>query len=192
MQNAGMPTFLEQHADKVVGALSCFDRVLLRGYLPLESGWTMAEFLRAKGVDRLKLKPFLLEQAERLKKHSFKVAKEAGRPCQYLTGHARKDELAQEIAKKDGVEHGLVCVFSVVEPCRSFSLVWKNRKTFIRPAKRQCLFLDYYFLDRELGQEEDLDLSNRRAQSVVEALAGRCRITGKLCTRWDLNPYGPI
>ena len=86
----------------------------------------MAEFLRAKGVDRLKLKPFLLEQAERLKKHSFKVAKEAGRPCQYLTGHARKDELAQEIAKKDGVEHGLVCMFSVVEPCRSFSLVWKN------------------------------------------------------------------
>jgi hypothetical protein len=150
-------------------------------------------------VDRLKLKPFLLEQAERLKKHSFKVAKEAGRPCQYLTGHARKDELAQEIAKKDGVEHGLVCVFSVVEPCRSFSLVWKNRKTFIRRAKRQCLFLYYYFLDRDLGQldrdlgqEEDLDLSNRRAQSVVEALAGRCRITGKLCTRWDLNPYGPI
>ncbi len=152
MQNAGMPTFLEQHADKVVGALSCFDRVLLRGYPPLESGWTMAEFLRAKGVDRLKLKPFLLEQAERLKKHSFKVAKETGRPCQYLTGHARKDELAQEIAKKDGVEHGLVCVFSVVEPCRSFSLVWKNRKTFIRPAKRQCLFLYYYFLDWELGQ----------------------------------------
>lgn len=41
MQNAGMPTFLEQHADKVLGALSCFDRTLLRGYLPLESGWTM-------------------------------------------------------------------------------------------------------------------------------------------------------
>jgi hypothetical protein len=29
----------------------------------------MAEFLRAKGVDRLDLKRFLLEQAERLKKH---------------------------------------------------------------------------------------------------------------------------
>jgi hypothetical protein len=95
-----MSTFLEQHADKVLGALSCFDRVLIRGYLPLESGWTMAKFLRAKGVDRMNLKPFLLHQAYRLKKHSFRLAKEAGRPCQCLTGHARKDELAQEIARR--------------------------------------------------------------------------------------------
>ena len=31
------------------GALSCFDRVLYRGYLPLESGWAMADFLRSQG-----------------------------------------------------------------------------------------------------------------------------------------------
>jgi len=48
---------------------------------------------------------------------------------------------SSKIANKDGVEHGLVCVFSVLEPCRYFSMVWKNGKTFIRPAKRQCLFL---------------------------------------------------
>ncbi len=50
--------------------LSCFDRVLFRGYLPLMSGWAMAEFLRSKQVQRRTLKPFLLEQAERVKKHA--------------------------------------------------------------------------------------------------------------------------
>ena len=59
--------------------------------------------------------------------------------------------MSQKIAKKDGVEQGLVCIFSVLEPCRSFSMVWKNGKTFIRPAKRRCLFLYYYFLDRDIG-----------------------------------------
>jgi hypothetical protein len=47
-----MPTFLEQHADKILGTLSCFDRVIIRGYLPLEDGGHMAQFMRLKGVKR--------------------------------------------------------------------------------------------------------------------------------------------
>jgi hypothetical protein len=35
---------------------------LFRGYLPLMSGWAMAEFLRSKRIERFTLKPFLLEQ----------------------------------------------------------------------------------------------------------------------------------
>ena len=146
-----MPTFLENHAEKICGTLSCFDRVLFRGYLPLENGWTMAEYLRAQGVRRADLKEFLVSQANRLRHHAFMLAGQAGRPCQYLAKPARKEELARELAVKDHIEEGLVCIFSVLEPCRSFSLVWKEGAPFIRPAKRKCLFLYYYFLDRELG-----------------------------------------
>jgi hypothetical protein len=39
----------------------------------------------------------------------------------------------------------------VVEPCRTFSFVWKENKPFIKATKRKCLFLYYYFIDRELG-----------------------------------------
>jgi hypothetical protein len=77
------------------------------------------------------------------------MAKEGGRPYRYLPGPARKEDLAREIAEKDGVTNGLVCVFSVVEPCKTFSMVWKGGKSFIRPARRKCLFLYYYFIDRE-------------------------------------------
>jgi hypothetical protein len=54
------------------------------------------------------------------------MAAEAQRPYQYLTGPRRKEELARQIAERDGITEGLVCVFSVLEPCRTFSLVWKE------------------------------------------------------------------
>jgi hypothetical protein len=42
-----MDQFIAKHADQLQGALSCFDRVLFRGYLPFFSGYAMASFLVA-------------------------------------------------------------------------------------------------------------------------------------------------
>jgi hypothetical protein len=146
-----MDAFVAKHASGIRGVLSCFDRVLFRGYVPLMSGYAMAEFLKLKQVQRRTLKAFLLAQAERVKQHAFALAGAAHRPYQYLTGPARKEDLARQIAERDGVTDGLICVFSVLEPCRTFSLVWKETQPFIRPAQRKCLHLYFYFLDRQLG-----------------------------------------
>jgi hypothetical protein len=86
-----------------------------------------------------------------VKQHAFSVAAAAGRPYQYLSGPTRKEDLARQIAERDGLAEGLVCVFSVLEPCRTFSLVWKDASPFVRPAQRKCLHLYFYFLDRQLG-----------------------------------------
>jgi len=40
-----MEQFIAKHTDKIQGTLSCFDRILFRGYLPLFSGAAMAAFL---------------------------------------------------------------------------------------------------------------------------------------------------
>jgi hypothetical protein len=58
-----MEHFIAKHADKIEGTLSCFDRLLFRGYLPFFSGAAMAEFLDRRGVQRHALKSFLLRQA---------------------------------------------------------------------------------------------------------------------------------
>ena len=39
-----MPEFVRKHEDRIHGVLSCFDRMLFRGYLPIMSGWSMAQF----------------------------------------------------------------------------------------------------------------------------------------------------
>jgi hypothetical protein len=146
-----MDAFVAKHAPAIRGVLSCCDRVLFRGYVPLMSGYAMAEFLKLKQVQRRTLKSFLLTQAERVKKHALSIATEARRPYQYLSGPARKEDLARQIAERDGIAEGLVCVFSVLEPCRTFSLVWKDTQPFVQPAWRKCLHLYFYFLDRQLG-----------------------------------------
>ena len=40
-----MKKFVHKYENRIHGVLTCFDRMLFRGYLPIMSGWAMAEFL---------------------------------------------------------------------------------------------------------------------------------------------------
>ena len=46
-----MEEFIRKHEARIHGVLSCFDRMLFRGYLPIMSGWSMAQFLNGLDVD---------------------------------------------------------------------------------------------------------------------------------------------
>jgi len=146
-----MDQFIAKHADKLQGSLSCFDRVLFRGYLPFFSGYAMASVLETRKVHRRDVKRFVLTQAYRLKDHARQMAARAGRPYQYFGERMRKEDLARQMAARDGITEGLVCVFATVEPCRTFSLRWREGSAFIQSARRKCLILSSYFVDREFG-----------------------------------------
>jgi hypothetical protein len=133
--------------------------MLFRGYLPIMSGAAMADFLQAKGVHRWSLKTFLLTQAARLKKHAMEMATTAGRPYQYLGERTRKEDLARQIAERDGIGDGLVCVFALLELSRTFSVVWKERNSFVQSTRRKCLQID-------LPQPSDEDVRCVLAQLV--------------------------
>jgi hypothetical protein len=148
--HARMEQFISKHADKIQGTLSCFDRILFRGYLPFFSGAAFAAFLDGRGIRRPELKSFLLRQAARLKDHARHLAAREGRPFEYFGGRVRKEDLARQIAERDHIERGLVCVFSTLEPCRTYSLRW-DHASYIQSARRKCLFLYYYFMDPEYG-----------------------------------------
>ncbi len=119
----------------------CFDRQLFKGHLPLGYPHGMEDFLNHQGVLFKQLKPFVLRRAERLRTHSHAMAERAGRPWQYFESPVREDQRAREIASRDGITEGLVCVFATVEPCRSFRLAYGQGRPAIRPAWRKCLFL---------------------------------------------------
>lgn len=65
-----MKDFIETHQSKIRGVLSCFDRLLFRGYLPLRCGSQMAGFLNQQHIRFHSLKDFLSEQSLRLKSHT--------------------------------------------------------------------------------------------------------------------------
>jgi len=55
------------------------------------------------------------------------------------------------MAENEGIEHGLACIFSVLELCRTLSFRFEKGSPFVQSARRKCLFLYFYFMDRDLG-----------------------------------------
>ena len=98
-----MNEFVGKHEDRIHGVLSCFDRMLFRGYLPIMSGWSMAQLLLAHEIDSAGVKPFLLSNAERVKAHAVALARKHGRPFEYLSAKLRKEDAARKVAERDDI-----------------------------------------------------------------------------------------
>jgi hypothetical protein len=92
--------------------------------------------------------------SQRLKEASLAEAVALGRPVKYLaSGQTDKDEIARDIANKERITSGLVCVLTCVEPCWSFE-VGPNRETKkleLTAKPRKCLFLYHYRVHPVLG-----------------------------------------
>jgi hypothetical protein len=146
-----MKTFLEKHAEKITGTISCFDRVIFKGYLPLGRPEGMQTFLARNGLKIKDFKNLVRSASERLKEHAKAVAERHRRRYLYLSDNTRKEALARGIAEDDGVDSGLVCVLAAVEPCQSFKLAYGKGRPKIEGARRKCLCLYFYFIDREFG-----------------------------------------
>jgi hypothetical protein len=144
--------FIARHRDKIVGVLSCFDRLIFRGHLSeVAFPGGVEQFLRRHGLLFKDFKPFVLRQAERIKARALALARERKRPYLYLERRGRKEKLAREIARRDGITQGLIAVFATVEPCQTFRLVPGPERPRLAFARRKCLFLYYYFIDPQFG-----------------------------------------
>jgi hypothetical protein len=150
-----MKRFLERHRDRITGTLSGFDRMLFRGSLRSITYVKGLEiFLYSQRVLMKDFSSYVIRLSERLVEHAKQLASAAGRPYVYLpSSKASKEELALQVAERDGIKQGLIVVFACVEPCQSFDLrkdaATKHLKLVTK--ERKCLHLYFYYLDREFG-----------------------------------------
>lgn len=133
--------------------LSCFDRVIIRGYLPICHFGGVEAWLFHQGIKLKQFKEFAPQIAQRLLQHAKDLAASRGRPYRYLPTRESKEELARQIAGRGGVRDGLVCIFSCLETCRTFRLDWSERlhRLCLRPDLRRCTVLYYFVMDPECG-----------------------------------------
>ena len=144
-----MESFVQRHREDVIGVLSGFDRMLFRGTLrSISYGDGLDRFVGAAGVRYKDFKFFAEDLSEHLKKHAQAMAQAQGRPFVYLSDSRQsKEQVASEIARRDGVKRGLVCVLRCVEPCMSFSIRRDEHGTWRFVAQeRKCLHLYFYYL----------------------------------------------
>lgn len=79
-----MEQFIVKHQDKITGMISCFDRLLFKGYLPISHPEGMEAFLNRKDVLLKEFKTFASNCSDSLKLAAQEKARKAGRPFQYL------------------------------------------------------------------------------------------------------------
>jgi len=147
--------FIARHSAAVIGVLSGFDRLVLRGTLrSLAHHAGMSVYLSTVRVLLKSFAQYAMKLSDELKEASQAVALEAGRPIRYLaSGGTNKEAIAREIAATDGIEQGLICVLRSVEPCWSYQIVRnaRSRRLELQPRLRKCLYLYHYLIDPTFG-----------------------------------------
>jgi hypothetical protein len=145
-----MDAFLKKHSHNITSILSCFDRVIFKGYLPICHPKGVEKFLAHRGIDLRDFYGFAKNKSHELTVHAQKIAVNAQREYIYLNKDVKKEELARSIAQRLGITEGLICVLAIVEHNTSFALRMSKHPHLIK-ARPRCLTLYFYFVDKKLG-----------------------------------------
>jgi len=150
-----MQSFIERHSEHITGVLSGFDRLVFRGIQRSISYPTgMCKLLSCLSILLKDFGSFVERASQEVKRHAEQIARKANRPYLYIPlAKTSKEDLAKKIMVEHKITQGLVCVLTCVEPCQAFG-IHKNSHTGhleLVSEYRKCLFIYYYFLDREFG-----------------------------------------
>jgi len=150
-----MLPFLTRFASLVRGVLSGFDRLFFTGTLrALSHTRGLQRYLWYRGIPYKGFADHSLDITKRLEQASLRQAQRLGREVRYLnSAQHRKEDIAREIAARDRIKDGLICVLRSVDPCMSFQVNKSHqaRKLEIRYRQRKCLHLYHYQLHPVFG-----------------------------------------
>lgn len=155
-----MSLFEDVHADRIVGTLTMFDRMIFKGHLTrLFAPGAISAMLWQLGFPLTEFTKYATTATEQLTANAKALAAEAERPYSYSDhsrrrgGELTKEDTARAIADRDGITEGVVCVFSVVEPCWSFQVRADHRTHRLEAIRRErkCVHHYLYLIDPEFG-----------------------------------------
>jgi hypothetical protein len=155
-----MEEFLKAHRANILGVLEGPDRLIFKGYLTkMYPRGAFGRYLFGRHCLLKEAGDFFARETERIVSSAKALAQTKGRPYLYLDSphtHAddvSKEAMARQIAERDGIREGLVCILAVQENCSSF-VVRGNRQTHrleIVRKPRRCVHLYFYCIDPEFG-----------------------------------------
>lgn len=150
-----MADILQRYADRILGLLSCYDRVITHGRIPeIAYAKGMEMYLRTHGVRLFDFPKFAQPLRDEVRTNAGRLAAEHGIEVQFIRHHEqRKEAIVEKILEQRGDAPGLVAILSALEVCSTFE-PWHDKKTgrtFLRPDRGQCLHYYFYFIDEDLG-----------------------------------------
>lgn len=150
-----MEQFIQKHEKNIIGVLSGWDRLVLRGTLrALAVACGMMDFLSRMGVGLSEFGAYVQETSDQLKQGTYAAARRLCRPNLYVAASgASKEQLARDVADRDGITAGLICLLRCVEPCMTYQ-VYGNRskgRYVLERRVRKCLYVYHYWIDPLFG-----------------------------------------
>lgn len=150
-----MDLLTERYADKILGVLTCLDRVVITGTIPeISHAEAMTSYLYSQKIRIFDYTKFAEPLRDEIRLHAERLAQENGLEIDFIRkADFRKEQRIKEIIAKRGNHPGLVHIFSAMEPCPSFK-PWhdkKTGKTFLKYTDGKCLHYYFYFLHEDLG-----------------------------------------
>jgi hypothetical protein len=150
-----MSDLLQRYADRIVGCLSCFDRLIIWGTLVRVSHAPgLCQRLKELDVPLAQFAQFAMGQRDALEQHLVQLAATAGVEIEYLKSAraVRKEERVQEVLAQRGDHPGLVHIFTVVEPARVFEVrPGRSGGPHLIARRSKCKQYYLYFLDPQFG-----------------------------------------
>jgi hypothetical protein len=130
--------FFVKFASLISWSLSCFDRVIFKGHLPITHARGLENFvdyeLKMRRADFLKhVAP---KWSDRLVEYAKGFARNAGRLYEYRQGDVDKDAWAKAQIQAHNLTEGLVGVLCVQETCSTFYVASGEGRPCYAPTKK--------------------------------------------------------
>ena len=150
-----MNAFVQEHAQSVIGVIRGWDRLRFRGTIRMLANLTgMNNFLSYTGHRLKDFGDYAQRVSRQVRAASLAVAESARRPVVHLeSSKTNKEQLALEIAQRDGIKQGLIAVITAVESCSTYDIRSDDQKKFLelyhKPGK--CQHLYHYMIHPVFG-----------------------------------------
>lgn len=152
-----MSSIIQRNANKLVGVLSCFDRMVITGTIPVwchsagMTGYLSSQDIRIFDYAHQFAEPL----RDEIRANAERVSAEQGLKIEFIRKIKafRKDDRIQSILAERGNHPGLVHIFSAMETCPAYS-PWYDKesgRTVLRSKTTKCLHYYFYFIDAEFG-----------------------------------------
>ena len=127
----------DKYTDKIYGTITCYDRIIIQGYIP---GWSYADgmtaYMKATNIRIFDFSSFSQPLTEQIRQNAQMIADKNGIEIEFIRKLRafRKDDRIQEIIRQTGKTEGLVHIFSAMEQCNTYK-PWNDKttgKTFLK------------------------------------------------------------
>jgi hypothetical protein len=145
----------ERYDERIAGVLSCYDRVVITGTVPVICyAEGMTRYLYANAIRIFDYPQFAMKLRDRVRECAVALAAGAGVTIEHIAkSHIRKEDVVAQVLAQRGARPGLVHIISAMEACDSYR-PWHDKatgRTFVRRDSGKCLHYYFYFIDATLG-----------------------------------------